>query len=205
MNENEMFSLIESYMQHNNFAHNLYIAYMSLFENINKHNEILNKAPGFFDITRYALSKCMILEFAKLYCGSGEERTIYKLINIVKANLHLFNTKDIQDFCTEAERHMETKLKPIIDKLKKRRNEDLAHNDKKFFDGSKNPAIENWISCDDINELYEYTFKFLYHLIEALSIDKRVVLYEGTDDFNTFIEEFNSLIQNESNNCDENF
>jgi len=194
-----MFFLIESYMQHNNFAHNLYVAYMSLFENINNHNEIMNKASGFFDITRYALSKCMLLEFAKLYCGSGDERTIHKLINIVKANLHLFDTKDIYVFCTEAERYMETKLNPIIDKLKNRRNEDLAHNDKKFFDGLKNPAIENRISSDDINEIYEYTFRFLSHLIDALALDKRVVLYEGADDFNAFVEEFHSLLQKESN------
>ena len=202
MNENEMFSLIESYMQHNNFAYNLYVAYMSLFENVHKHYDVLNKAPCFFNTTRYALSKCMILEFAKLYCGSGDERTIYKLINIVKANSQLFNKNDIHNFCVEVENHIETKLKPIIDKLKNRRNKDLAHNDKEFFDGLKNPAIENQISCDDIKELYEYTLKFLCHLIEAVPIDKRVVLYEGTDDLSNFIDEFNSMGQNASNTCD---
>ena len=58
MNVNEMFSLIESYLQHNNFAYNLYIAYMSLHESNKLHYNLLNKAPGFFTMTQYALSKC---------------------------------------------------------------------------------------------------------------------------------------------------
>ena len=206
MDTHEMYSLLQSYMQHNNFAYNLYVAYMSLLENINKHNAILNKAPGFFNITRYALSKCMILEFAKLYCRSGNdnERTIYKLINIVKANLHLFNTKDIQNHCSEAESYIEKTLKPTIENLKKRRNEDLAHNDVKFFDGLKNPAIENYISCDEINALYKFTLEFLCRLVEALSVNRQVQLDIGADDFSTFVEEFDSLIQNASNTCEEN-
>ncbi len=202
MNVNEMFSLIESYLQHNNFAYNLYIAYMSLHESNKSHNNLLNKAPGFFTMTQYALSKCMLLEFAKLYCGSGDERTIYKLIKIVEANLHLFNTKDIQILCSNAKKYMETILNPTIENLKSRRNEDLAHNDKKFFDGMRNPALESYISCDNINVLYEYTFEFLNRLIEALPTEKKVCLYKGADDFESFIEEFDDLLKNASNTCD---
>jgi hypothetical protein len=202
MNANEMFLLIESYMQHNNFAYNLYIAYVSLYESNKSHNNLISKASGFFTMTQYALNKCMLLEFAKLYCGSGDERTIYKLIKMVEANLHLFNTKDTSILCDNAKKYMETILSPIIEKLKRRRNEDLAHNDKKFFDGIINPALESYISCDDIDALYKFTHEFLSCLIEALPTEKKVCLHTGADDFKSFIEEFDNMLINASNTCD---
>lgn len=203
MNANEMFLLIESYLQHNNFAYNLYVAYMSLFESNNRHNEIINKAPGFFTMTQYALNKCMLLEFSKFYCGTGKERNILKLISIVEANLHLFPKEETQTLCNNAKKELETNLKPIIEKLKNRRNGDLAHNDPKFFDGLNNPAKENYIACEDIIKLYEFTFEILKSFIEALKIDKKVSLSVGADDFSVFIDEIGALIESKNNADDE--
>ena len=201
MDANEMFCLIESYMIHNNFAYNLYIAYMSLLESNNLYNDIINKASGFFTMAQYSLSKCMVLEFAKLFCGSGEERTINKLINVVEANIHLFETKDVLKHCSNAKQYMDITLNPIIKNLKSRRDQDLAHNDKKFFDGKNNPAVESPISCEDIIALYNYIFEFLNYLIESLQIEKKVCLDTGADDFKSFIEEFYDLSTNTSNTC----
>ena len=77
---------IEAYLQHINFAYNCYEAYNEL-HNVNEiNNELLNISAGFFTITRFALSKCLLVETAKLFCGSGDERTIPKLINVAKSN-----------------------------------------------------------------------------------------------------------------------
>ena len=68
-----MFCEIRAYLFHINFANNCLDAYMSLFKNMQTNTDILNKASGFFQISEYALSKCMILEYAKLFCGSSDE------------------------------------------------------------------------------------------------------------------------------------
>ena len=88
-----MYREIEAYMQHINFAYNCYEAYISLFDINERYNDVLNLSPGFFTITRFSLSKCLLLETAKLFCGSKDERTIQKLIRIVQSNNSAFDTK----------------------------------------------------------------------------------------------------------------
>ena len=78
-------------------------------------------------------------------------------------------------------------------KIKKRRDCDLAHNDPEWFFAEKNPAIESYISPEDIESLYAFSFGLCYSLLLALPGEIAVRLNDGADDINKFIEDFSKL------------
>lgn len=188
-----MFLELEAYLKHINFANNCLDAYMSLHENIQKNDDILNKAPGFFLISKYALNKCVTLEYAKLFCGSSDEKTIYKLLNNVKANANLFPKGKAMKIYNHFEPYLHNDLKGIIDCLTVRRDKDLAHNDPKYFYGTNNPAEDNYISPEEFGKLYGFCFELCESLLELLDGDEKVILCNGANDFDDFIEEYCQL------------
>ena len=101
--QRELYREITAYLQHINFAQNCCVAYKSLYDNIEKNEQILNNAVGFFTITRFALSKCLLIELSKLFHGSSPQRTVRKLIGKVRANQTAFIVGDIGSICEECE------------------------------------------------------------------------------------------------------
>ena len=179
---------IEAYLQHINFAYNCYEAYNELHCINETNNDLLNISAGFFTITRFALSKCLLIETAKLFCGSGDERTIQKLINIAKSNNKLFASNNAQLLCERVSLAIATKFAVTIKKIKARRDQDLSHNDPLFFYGDINPSEENYISPKEIENILTVGFDFCVELLECLSIDKQVVLTRGADDLGNLID-----------------
>lgn len=190
MDKNCMFYEIEAYMKHLVFAHNCLQAYMCLLRNIEQHNDILNEAPGFFTITKYSLSKCAVLEFAKLFKNSSKEKTICKLINVVKANNNLFSNGNAMKLCAIAEEKLFTEFESVILKLKVRRDKDLGHNDKEYFHNDRNPALENYISLRELETLYNFAMNFCNELLNALQIETTIVLENGADDLDDLINKY---------------
>ena len=194
MNKDEMYSEINAYLQHVNFAKQCYDAYMCLFKNIEENHDIITKASGFFTITKYALNKCLLIELAKMYCGSKQEKNISKLINIASANFHLFTKGDAKSLCASANSILKSELKDIVQKLKSRRDQDLTHNDPQYFDGLKNPALDNYISPTECSMLIVFAFNFCFELLDCLSIEDRPSLEYGADDLNVLINELKKHI-----------
>lgn len=185
--QRELYREITAYLQHINFARNCCVAYKSLYDNIQKNEQILNNAVGFFTITRFALSKCLLIELSKLFHGSSPQRTVRKLIGKVRANQNAFIVGDIGAICEECERKLE-EFDSIITRLAMRRNKDLAHNDPIFFFGDRNPADENYISLDECEDLIAFVFAFGRRLLECLPAFDTIYLDSGADDFNEFID-----------------
>ena len=191
-----MYLEIEAYMQHINFAYNCYEAYVSLCDINERYNDVLNLSPGFFTVTRFSLSKCLLLETAKLFCGSNkDERTIQKLIRIVQSNNSVFEYENAKTLCDVVHNALANRFANTIDKIKARRNKDLTHNDRLFFYGDKNPAEENYITPSEIEELLLYTFDVCNELLECLHYDEKVILINGANDISTLIEKFDLLLK----------
>lgn len=185
--QQELYIDITAYLQHINFARNCLTAYTALYDNIQNNDQILNHAAGFFTITQYALSKCLLLELAKLFCGSRKERTIQKLMGIVQANQDAFINGNIQIFLKRFQLELEG-VSSIISKLKTRRNQDLTHNDPIFFHGDINPAEEQYISPNECRQLIDLVFSLCQDLLDCLPIFDSILLNTGADDFNAFID-----------------
>ena len=187
INQQEVQSEIVAYLQHINFAKNCCIAYAALYDNIQNNDYILNKAAGFFTITRYALSKCLLIELSKLFCGSGNERTVRKLIRIVRAKQDVFDVSKVLPICDKYDAKLDD-YDFLIAKLKARRDQDLTHNDPVFFFGDINPAEKNRISIDECVELIDLVFTLCQELLDFLPPHDPICLDYGADDFNEFIE-----------------
>ncbi|MBR6500826.1 MAG: hypothetical protein IKT25_04860 [Firmicutes bacterium] len=144
MDKEQLIEELEAYLNHIIFAEDCLVCYKSILNGSKNYNKQINLSPGFFGVSMNALSKCLFVELAKLFVGSSRtERTMQKLINIVKANQNLFpKTKEekrqdgniviekinVEEDLQEAESQL-IRLKPIIQNLQKRRNKFLAHND----------------------------------------------------------------------------
>jgi hypothetical protein len=190
-----MYREIEAYMQHINFAYNCYEAYISLCDINERYNDVLNLSPGFFTITQFSLSKCLLLETAKLFCGSKDERTMQKLIRIVQSNNSVFEHKNAKTLCDEVYNTLANRFANTIDRIKARRDQDLSHNDPLFFYDDKNPAEENYISPAEIEELLLYVFGFCNELLESVPCDEKVILMHGANDISTLVEKFDLLLR----------
>jgi len=143
MNKDEMYSEINAYLQHVNFAKQCYDAYMCLFKIIEENHDIITKASGFFTITKYALNKCLLIELAKMYCGSKQEKNISKLINIASANFHLFTKGDAKSLCASANSILKSELKDIVLYVKDNKIQSIQKADKDFFYKLINDTFNN--------------------------------------------------------------
>lgn len=189
MNKEKMFEEIEAYFQHINYAYNTGVAYFALIDDTVVEN-IANKAPGFFTMAQYALSKTLLIELAKMFCGSGEERTFRKLISLVEGNCHLFTSpKSIKKLCEEAKDLLDNTYNQTIAKIKRRRNKDLAHYDPEYFSGKRNPAVENYISPEEAENLCKLVAEFCNILLQYLDSSKTVVLTGGANDIRDLLKE----------------
>jgi len=191
MDKEKMFEEIEAYFQHINYAYNTGVAYFALIDDAIVEN-IANKAPGFFTMAQDAFSKTLFVELAKMFCRTKEkkEKTFRKLINIVEGNCHLFTSpKTIKELCDEAKNLLDNTYNQTIVKIKKRRNEDLVHNDPKFFSGKRNPAVENYISPKEAEQLCILVAKFCEILLQYLDSDKKVTLVGGANDIRDLLKE----------------
>lgn len=189
MNKEKMFEEIEAYFQHINYAYNTGVAYFALRDNTVIEN-IANKAPGFFTMAQYALSKTLFIELAKMFCGSGEERTFRKLINMVEGNCHLFTSpKTIKKLCEEARDLLDNTYSQTIARIKSRRDKDLTHNDPEYFSGKRNPAVENDIPPKEAENLCKLVAEFCNILLQYLDSSKTVVLTGGANDIRDLLKE----------------
>lgn len=191
---------VEAYLRHIIFASDCLVCYKSILDGSAKYNDQINIAPGFFTVSMHALSKCLCIELAKLFVGSGSEKTMHKLVSVVSANQHLFpkqketlyfleenqNSRPIveiqeihikEDLRNAEERLAE--LKPIVECLKSRRNQFLAHNDPRYFDGVKNPSWDFPLSISDVQILISFSADFCNKLLSYL--DDRIMAYPSTN------------------------
>ena len=129
-----------------------------------------------------------MIELSKLFCGSGNEKTIHKLINNVKANGQLFTSKPVSTIYTEVNKEYENTIEPISTKLKARRDMDLTHNDPLYFDGQTNPAIVNYISIDECKSLIKFGFELCTSLLSLGEFETNVQLEFGADDLNNLLQ-----------------
>ena len=180
-NKQELIDEVTAYMNHAVFAADCLTAYLSIHDLMGDDSK-LNKSPGFFTISLYSLSKCLLLELAKLYCGSGNERTIYKLEKIIKANNQFFSAKEPIIAVTQQLEEDLLAAENTINKLHYRRDKDLAHNDPKYFSGALNPAEGNYISPDECWKLIGIVADYCNEILSRL--DNRTIFYPtiGSDD-----------------------
>lgn len=191
MNKEKMFEEIEAYFQHINYAYNTGVAYFALIDDAVVEN-IANKAPGFFTMAQYALSKTLLIELAKMFCGTKEkkERTFRKLTNMVEGNCHLFTSpKAIKRLCEEAKDLLDNTYSQTIARIKSRRDKDLTHNDPEYFSGKRNPAAENYISPEEAENLCKLVAEFCNILLQYLDSSKTVVLTGGANDIRDLLKE----------------
>jgi hypothetical protein len=80
MPHEEMVAKLEAYLKHIIFAQDFLATYKSILDAIEPYNAQINLAPGFFTLSQYSLSKCLFIELGKLYCGSGDEKTMSKFL-----------------------------------------------------------------------------------------------------------------------------
>ena len=195
LERDEMVVLLFAYINHLNYAKNLLDAYNSIF-NCRRSEEKLQKinlSSGFFKMAESALSKIAILEYSKLFNKKKTENTIAYLINKVRSNQQLFVNKSVGKMCDEIEKKMDSELASVILKLKKRRDKDLAHNDYDYFDGFQNPAIENYVSPDDLENLYKIGIDFCFILFDELLVDNVKMTFEtGADDLDNLLDRVSS-------------
>ena len=194
--QDTLYREIEAYLQHINFAFNCYEAYDTLCDIGETDYDFVNTSPGFFTITRYALNKCLIIETAKLFCGSGGERTILKLIKIAQSNNSLFINNKAKQLCEDANNAITNDFANTISKIKARRDKDVSHNDPFFFYGDINPSEVNYISPDEIKEVLSYALNFCVELLECLPHSEKVILMHGADDLKNLVEKFYRVIPN---------
>lgn len=173
---------IIAYLQHINFANNCLVAYNTLYNRIQYNDQLLNRAPGFFTITQYALNKCLLIELSKLFCGSKPQRTIHQLLSNVIATNDAFTEGNAKQVYDDAKSKIVTEFAPIGDKLKARRDQDLTHNDPKYFFGDVNPATVNYISFDECQKLINFVFSLCINLLHCLPESSAIPLDNGADD-----------------------
>ena len=200
MDREQLIQELEAYLRHIIFASDCLASYKSILDGSSKYNDQINIAPGFFSVSMNALSKCLCIELAKLFVGSRSEKTIQKLIGIVKANQNLFPKEreipyhwaddpqhppmieiekiNIKADIQTAEEQL-SKLEPIISRLKSRRNQFLAHNDPKYFDGTQNPSWDFPISISDVQALIYFGAGFCNKLLSHL--DDRIIAYQSSN------------------------
>lgn len=193
-----MIAELEAYLKHIEFAQDCFIAYKSILDSLNPYNEQINLSPGFFTITMNSLSKCLCIELAKLYIGSGQEKTIRKLLNQVSSNRHIFPKEIKTEFvwADDPSREPDAQIdkininsdieiaqaqleqfEPIIVRLKSRRDKYLAHNDPEFFDGKVNPAWTFPVAMCDVHALIHFAGNLCNKLLSYL--DRRVIAYQS--------------------------
>ena len=200
MDKHKLICEIDAYMRHIVFASDCLVAYKSVLDATTKYNAQINIAPGFFSVSLNSISKCLCVELSKLFLGSGDEKTMRKLINVVKANQNLF-PKEKVSMCDweDAPTHPSTRtieciniakdlqnaeiqleqLQPILSRLKSRRDQFLVHNDPKYFDGANRPEWDFPISISDVQALIYFSAGFCNKLLSYL--DNRVVAYRSTN------------------------
>ena len=200
MNREQLIEELEAYLRHIIFASDCLVSYKSILDGSSKYNDQINIAPGFFSISMNALSKCLCIELAKLFVGSGSEKTMQKLIGIVNANQNLFPKEkktpyhwaddphcppmiEIEKINIKADLKAAEEqllgLEPIISRLKSRRNHFLAHNDPKYFDGTQNPSWDFPISISDVQALIYFSAGFCNKLLSHL--DDRIMAYQSSN------------------------
>lgn len=208
MTKNEMIAEVRAYLEHVSFACDCFVAYRSILMSIETYNKQINFAPGFFTLAKHTLSKCMCVELAKLYVGSGKEKTVRNLINQVKANYNLFSKKyeinyetsddiccgskrevikfNIRGIIDDAERTLD-EMQPVIKQLRGRRDQYLAHNDPQFFYGEVNPALEFPFTMDDAEKMIQFCGEFCNKLL--LNLEGRAICYktQNADDLQSLL------------------
>lgn len=190
MLKQELVYELKAYIKHIRLAQDCLIAYKSLCNSICSHNEQINLAPGFFSIAKQSLINCMCVELAKLYVGSGKEKTIRKLLNQISANCNLFpkyinNTyfwADNQEnqpyeevFSVDIIAEISTAqarikdLEPIINQLKNRRNTYYAHNDPQYFLSGDQLTTDFPLTFNDVSVLIDFAGKFCNQMLVYLT------------------------------------
>ena len=214
----EMKKELNSYLDHIRLANDRFIALQSIYDSISKYNTEINYAYGFFTVSIYAIADSCLSELVKLYCGSGDEKTLRKLINIINANQHLFQKEitknyidgiddkiaftetesvDIQAELKKAEDGLEGFSK-IISNLTNRRNQYLAHNDPKYFYSFDGLTMDFPISLDDLSKLIQFAGNFCNSMQGLL--DGEIVAYKtiGSDDLPNLFERLREMSSSET-------
>lgn len=188
MTKEEMVSELKAYMHHIFYAQECLTVQDTIRKLKSEYLDEMNLAPAFFQLTVYTMFRTAYLEVAKLYRGSSDERTIWKLINIVNANINLFPKKTtIPNLCENA-----IELRPITIKiniveynkkfnekinqyeneikcLSQARDHFLAHNDPIAFYSGLDQRWEPGLDTEKLNELIGIIAEYCNYLLSALT------------------------------------
>ena len=190
MNKEELIELIETYLHRIRFANDCFIAYKSIITATTTYNAVINQSPAFFSLSFLALERCFLLELAKLYKGSGDERTLQKLKKDINANQQLFpKTIDCTPVYEEENGYCPQKdirrinlsitlsdfdknydcISKIINSLNVRRDKYIAHNDKAYFYTQKQLNEDYPLSFNDIEKAIEFAGDFCNQMLSYLN------------------------------------
>ncbi|MBR5486017.1 MAG: hypothetical protein IKV41_05850 [Oscillospiraceae bacterium] len=208
MTKEELIELLETYLRRIRFANDCLISAKSIWSAVLNHNAVINQSSGFFTICLLSLERSMCMELAKLYSGSGEERTIEKLNNIIKANQHLFpseidctptyvgdseieikrvvhkvNVSDMIETFTKGKVFHEETIKA----LKARRNKYIAHNDREYFLDEEKLKKDFPVKLKDVEDLITYTGDYCNKILSSLN--RTVIAYhsQNADDLSSLL------------------
>ena len=190
MTKEEMIEEARAYFNHACFAIDCLTAYESIDKLQDRRESLVNDCNGFFLIAKYSISKCLLLELAKLYRNSAKEKTIHKLINIVKANNHLFPKNLPITQVTETLENEVVKNAESISKLAVRRDKDLSHNDQEYFNGKRNPALENYLPPEECMTLAKLVADYCNEILYRLEGNTIIYPTLGSDDLLNLAESF---------------
>ena len=113
---------------------------------------IMNIAPGFFQITIRSLLESSIITLAKLY-SNKDDRSIIRFIKYVEQNSeHIIGGKSINDLILKHKSELDDN-KEAIKYLFMWRNKSYAHYDKQYFFDSEQLAIDAPLLIGYINKL----------------------------------------------------
>ncbi|MCE5344322.1 MAG: hypothetical protein LLF96_12175 [Eubacteriales bacterium] len=146
MNNESITTIMETILDHVIYAHDCFIAYFSIYDELQKNDKVINLSPGFFTITMCSLAQTMNMTLARLYCDIGSNDVCIKtLIRSCKS----YASEKPNDLCSNQINDLVNQfdndlisLTISIEKLKKRRNKVYAHNDyASIINPEKNQAI----------------------------------------------------------------
>ena len=180
MTHDEFVEQLEVYLKHIRDAYGYFDAYEAIITGCYNNLNEINLAPGFFKLAQCSLYNSLLMELAKLYCKrkGSSERTLSKLLNLLKENRRLFKPEDnICELIEDAENQLESDvMKKGIDILKNRRDQYMAHNVQIYFKKDFSPRKEFPIGQGEIWRLISFSdnlCKNIYSHLEQQNIYTR--------------------------------
>lgn len=164
--------LLKELYQLNNYY--LLNKYLNQKRNQKETLDLMNKAPGFFQLTIHSFQYSAIMGLARLFePASRGSKSIYKFLSFIEGNhkkifsndpitkRKLGRYTDIDESTVIKHRERLNEVEPIINNLLSWRDKAFAHNDKKFFKDREALRRDFPIKYSEIENLIEIAAEIL--------------------------------------------